>query len=687
MFYQPAGAEESPVPKVEVKGQYNERRDDTASKTVVSRDEILRFADTSLLGVLKRLPAVTVVGNDIRMRGLGGGYTQILINGQKAPAGLAIESLAPDTIEKIEILRSASAELGTQAIAGTINIITRRTSSAQREAKASIGDEGRRATPYLTLQQSGRDGPLSHTLVWALSQTKFDTPAAIEERHTGMGGAATAAVDSRLRTTGGTDSIFFTPRLNWKLANGSSLGSQSLLRFMRNNADTQESSTTLFGAAPAYGSSAIASETRTGIANTNLNWIQRVGEHNVLDAKLGISYTRRRHATHFSGSGSQILAALDRHTGTAATDADLTFSGKVANSVLAGHTVVFGWDAARWRRQEDRRQSDAADEDFSVRVNRLALFAQDEWNVAPRWSVYLGARWEGIGTYSAGSLLDASSSRTSVLSPIAQTLWKIPGSEGGQLRLALARTYKAPAVGSLNARQVLANVNTRSTPDYKGNPRLRPELAWGLDLTYEHYFANGAMVSVGGYLRRIRDVTGQSLRQIDGRWVSAPDNVGQASSRGMTLEAQGNLRQLLGAAPALDLRASFNHNWSRVERVPGPGNRLAGQTPSSVNLDIDYTAPGARLTTGASFNLQTGGLVRNSASESVYTGVVRNLDVYGLWKFDRNRRLRLALSNLLHQDSVSANHVLDDAGSMARRQRERNFASARLTYEHTFQVQ
>lgn len=111
------------------------------------------------------------------------------------------------------------------------------------------------------------------------------------------------------------------------------------------------------------------------------------------------------------------------------------------------------------------------------------MFAQDEWNVTQRWPAYLGVRWEGISTYSAGSVLEASTSRTSVLSPIVQTLWKIPGSDGAQVRLALARTYKPPAVGSLNARQVMANVNTPGTPDFKGNPRLRPELAWGLDLT------------------------------------------------------------------------------------------------------------------------------------------------------------------------------------------------------------
>lgn len=38
------------------------------------------------------------------MRGLGAGYTQILINGERAPAGFSMDSLAPDVIERIEVL-------------------------------------------------------------------------------------------------------------------------------------------------------------------------------------------------------------------------------------------------------------------------------------------------------------------------------------------------------------------------------------------------------------------------------------------------------------------------------------------------------------------------------------------------------------------------------------------------------
>eukprot|EP01036_Dinobryon_divergens_P059698 gene59698-79641_t len=43
------------------------------------------------------------------------------------------------------------------------------------------------------------------------------------------------------------------------------------------------------------------------------------------------------------------------------------------------------------------------DEDFSADVQRLALYAQDEWDFTPRLSIYAGLRWEGLQTDSHGA--------------------------------------------------------------------------------------------------------------------------------------------------------------------------------------------------------------------------------------------------------------------------------------------
>ena len=119
-----------PVEVTEKRATTTERRDSTAAKIVIGREEIEQYGDTNLGDVLRRLPGVTQGGRTgrggaIRMRGMAGGYTQILINGERVPPGFSIEEITPEQVERIEILRAPTAETGTRAIAGTINIVLR----------------------------------------------------------------------------------------------------------------------------------------------------------------------------------------------------------------------------------------------------------------------------------------------------------------------------------------------------------------------------------------------------------------------------------------------------------------------------------------------------------------------------------------------------------------------------------
>jgi outer membrane receptor for ferrienterochelin and colicins len=244
--------------------------------------------------------------------------------------------------------------------------------------------------------------------------------------------------------------------------------------------------------------------------------------------------------------------------------------------------------------------------------------AQDEWEVT-RLQAYLGLRWEGLDTATAGLTLDKVQTRSSVWSPVTQMVWKLPGAGKDQLRLALARTYKAPLPRNLVPRRyTVNNDNGPANPDIQGNPALRPELAWGLDAAFESYFGKGGVASVSVYGRRIRDVTVQRLFLDGASWVSAPANDGTASAHGIEFDAKVPLN-------AFDLRANAARNWSRVDSVNGPNNRLAQLTPAL----------------------------------SSYTGVSRVLDLYGLWKMANKTQLRLSVTNALHQDERSARYYSD----------------------------
>jgi outer membrane receptor for ferrienterochelin and colicins len=90
--------------KVEISAQpltdTEQRRRDPVAKTVVGRDEIEKYGDTNLSDVLKRLPGVNMSGGNPRLRGLGSGYTLVLVNGEPAPPGFSLDNLSPSQVER-----------------------------------------------------------------------------------------------------------------------------------------------------------------------------------------------------------------------------------------------------------------------------------------------------------------------------------------------------------------------------------------------------------------------------------------------------------------------------------------------------------------------------------------------------------------------------------------------------------
>lgn len=146
------GAETEKLDRVEVTGSSIKRINaETASPVqVVDRRQIENMGATTLQQVLNNLPANMPALQDFRsmftgtdgasqanLRGLGAGATLVLLNGRRlsfygAPDGFQtqfvnIDSIPAAAIERMEILTDgASAVYGSDAIAGVINVITKK---------------------------------------------------------------------------------------------------------------------------------------------------------------------------------------------------------------------------------------------------------------------------------------------------------------------------------------------------------------------------------------------------------------------------------------------------------------------------------------------------------------------------------------------------------------------------------
>jgi outer membrane receptor protein involved in Fe transport len=693
-----APADATPVQRVEVKGAtYNARRQDTASKTVISHEEIIRFGDTSLADVLKRLPGVSVVDGSIRFRGLGSGYTQVLLNGEPPPAGFQIENLPPDSIEKIEIARAATAEFSTQSIAGTINIVTKKVAqTAQREIKLSHEVEAGKPRTFINANRSDKLGNFSYTFNASLSRVNLGGPSSNSMQDFNAAGQQTVFNQTRQQFAGFSESVNLNPRLNWKLTNGDTVSLNSFVRIGRGGNTRSDTVLRAVGEQLPNLNNSGHSSSRSSNFNNTLNWLHSLADGAKLDINLSYNFSHRNSNNLFNGADLALRPQLARRNHTLTIDNGITSTGKYSRTTAKDHTLVFGWDGAYNQKREARLQADSLpfggdpsqftpinlDEHFLVRVSRAALFGQDEWSLTPAWSLYLGLRFEAVQTNSNGNAVASNSNRFHVLSPIVQTLWKLPNTKDSQLRLALARTYKAPDVGSLNPRRTISTNNSPTRPDSQGNPNLRPELAWGLDLGLEHFLNEGGLFSINAFIRKIDDLNGTGLFLRDGRYVSQPVNQGKAVSRGLELEAKFPLRAFWQAAPDIELRANLNKHWSHVDTIPGPDNRLDGQTPLSANVGFDYKRD--KLMLGGNFSWGNSGNLRTSSTQTEYSSVTRSLDMYALWKFDKQDQIRLSLDNLLHQDSFTQSRYADANGSQLQNSNTPDSITIRLALEHKF---
>lgn len=707
-------AEPAPA-RIEIIGgrasETEERRQSTAAKIVIGREEIEKFGDATLGEVLRRLPGVTTPGapgrgGAPRLRGLGGGYTQLLIDGQRVPPGFALDQLSPEQVERIEILRAPTAETGARAIAGTINIITREGFRRRlNELRLGTGVENGVASPNLNWLHNDSAGALTYNLSANLGLFRSESESTTETTDEDLASAAVlrrqteTSQASRRRIRLGLNS-----RLQWRLGDG---GDMLLLTpgvFHTESGSSRRSvlRQDIGATPPPYDLAGTEADSRFTSLRLNGQFRKALaaGPRLELDGGIGSWRAAGNSLRQEYAQGQPTPRTLDNDGQTREQAGKLTLklSGLLGGETRPGaeHNLVAGAEVAGVRREEQRRTLQDGlpllaefGDNLSATSLRLAAYAQDEWSPTPTWSLHAGLRWEGIAT--RGEAVDgpAPENRSSVLTPLLHAVWKPDPKRRDQLRISLTRSYRAPGLGELIARPRINSrfppegPNDPTDPDRAGNPALQPELASGVDIAVERYLAGGGVLSANLFRRNISDLMRNvtSLETVSWspvpRWVTRMQNIGDAMTTGLELEAKFRLDQALASAPAVELRSNLSLYRSRVEGVPEPDNRLAEQPGATLNLGGDYRLRSMPLTLGGNFNWVPGYRTQLSAEQAVSVGPKRIFDVYALWTFDPATALRLLANNLGAADHENSN-VFERAGL---RETARSFGPSHVNWQ------
>ncbi|MEO8835981.1 MAG: TonB-dependent receptor [Caldimonas sp.] len=667
-----------------------ERRQSTASKIVIGRDEIDRFGDSTLGDVLKRLPGVTIQGRPgrggaIRLRGLGNGYTQILLDGQRVPAGFSLDALSPDQIERIEILRAPTAETGARAIAGTINIVTREGYNKRindLRLIASLENGALRPSISWTRNIVAGDWIVNYSFTAFAQDLDNSATTITQDTRLDDGSARLGQVDAgsvREHRRG----LHATGRLQWKGAGGVEQVTLTPIVIYGSGRTRREGHLTQTCPAVSppcdpvpYDTSATDGDGSYSLARLNLQWMHRTGAGGRIDTRAGFGQARLpTHSFRTETTGGVVSRTLEDTARS--RDTGVTVSSKLTQTIFEEHSLVAGAELESNRRA-DRRTTlqDGAPiltdfgDDLSASALRYAAFAQDEWSVTERWAAHAGLRWEGIATRGSTEAGEPdATNRSSVWTPLLHAVWKPDPKGRDQVRFSLTRSYRSPTLSNLiarpsvNTRYPIPGGNTPTQPDRAGNPELKPELANGIDIAIERYLPGSGLLSANVFRRNItnymRGVT--TLETVPyaatPRYVLRTRNVGDATTEGLELEAKFRASELWSEAPRIDVRTNASFFRSRVKGVPEPDNRLDSQPDYTANLGLDYRLRGLPLMVGGNLNWTPGYLTRISDGQTATIGRKLVADVYGLWTFSPTLALRATASNLAANDYVTGSTV------------------------------
>lgn len=701
--------------KVVVNGAivYRDRTDAVAPVLSYDLDYFQRFEPRTVGDMLKRVPSVGFLSDVLeydgaRLRGLDPGYTQILINGKKVPGGgqdrsFFVDRIPAEVVERVEVVRSPSANRSGDAVAGAINIVLRDAyefDGGYVRLGASHFDDGE-VKPSAAVVASGDVG--GGRLLGGVSyQGRYNPKQKVSLRFDEPGGD----FDNREDQSDTRDGDDLSANLSW--VNDWEAGKLSLTGvFVRTDRTESEHS--------------LEYNDRTSIARENL-----LSENHQLEVIRQDNYALKgEYEFDMAGGRTEVGASFARfdddttsteeevgyddddtppswdgfegtRTLTALRDDEvgLTLAHK---RDLGGTKLDFGIDYTGKDRALGLATSEVEAEDEGEPLPPYADFdvvrsTVEERRIDPylmlsgeagavEWEA--GLRYETTRTDIAADG-DAFANDYSELLPSAHLRWNV--TDADRVSLSLARTVRRPAFDHLTPVFLEGEFGDN---DFIGNPLLEQETANGIDIGFEHRLGHRGVFGVNAFYRDVNDLielvsTGEPsetaledyeeeveefLDENPGAGPATPGypefdpdsflftaaNVGDGRVYGLEFD----LSTPLTAIGLEDTGVFVNWSWlkSRVTDALGE-RRFNDQARTVLNLGIIQDIRVWNATIGFSYRRQ-GGAYSRVLAEEVSTEYGADLEAFVEKRFGDHWSVRLTGTNLLDASKDEAFHKFD----------------------------
>jgi TonB-dependent receptor len=716
-----APADASPDPKqldsvvVQADIAYRNRTDSVAPVLSYDLEYFQRFEPLTVGDMLKRVPSVAFVSDVLeydgaQLRGLDPGYTQILINGKKVPGAgndrsFFVDRIPAELVERIEIIRSTSANRSGDAVAGALNIVLR--DAYEFDGKyVRLGalrfDDGEIKPTYGAVA-SGEVGG-GRLLGGFNVQGRYNPKQKRSDRFEAPGGDFTDREDQD-DTRDGDD---YSANLSYTRDIGTGRLSVDGFYVRTDRTETEHSIE--------YNDPTSTSRDNLLSINDQVETIKQdnwsLGVEYVFDMAGGrtefdLDYARfdddtRSTEEQSSFDDDDTPPSFDEREGTRTLtetrDSEGTF--KLAHKRGVGSaTMEFGVDFMDKRRETALQVSEVDTDEEGAPLPPYDEFDRndsriDEQRVDPylMFSGSAGAlAWEAGLRYETTDVDVAfddeqAGNDYNTLLPSAHLKWDFTSAD--RLLFSVGRTVRRP-----NFDQILPLTLEEEfgDNDFTGNPMLDPERAWGVDFGYERRLGTRGVFGVNVFYRDVKDLieivnTGEPSSTALGDYEDEveefldenPDatpttpgypefdpssfvytarNVGDGSVYGIEFD----LSTPLTALGLPDTGLFVNYSWLDSDVKDDFGERrFNNQAKYVYNVGFIHDVRAWGMSFGASYRRQGNAFARLLAEE-VTTSYDGDLEVFIEKRFGDNLSLRLTGSNLLDAHKDEAFHKFDNA--------------------------
>lgn len=679
-------ADATPVSELIVTGEiaFRDRTETVAPALSYGLEYFQRFEPLTAGDAMKRVPSVTFLSDVLesdgaRLRGLDPGYTQILINGERVPgAGLDrsffVDRIPAELIERIEVVRSASANRSGDAVAGALNIVLRDSQTLDGgyfRAGAILLNDGR-VRETLGGVWSGQAGP-GRLLVGASIQGRRNPKEKTSWRYDEPGGTLDN-IEIQSDTRNGTD---YTLNAAYEVeVGGGDLELSGL--FVRTDRLADEDSWEYQGGRIRNQDPVLTNDNNVDITTDNWSLNAKYG----YDMFGGRTRFRAGYAV-FDDRQDEIEEEYEYLRDANPFPEDDRFTGDLTKSRLKDkelslaveHERELGFATVEFGLQFVDKNRDT---DITTDRNRVTIpnppaarptlpgeygpFLPvpggvnkiEETRLDP-YIMFSGGqdalKWEAGLRYETtkSKITDETASVGAVendyqfLLPSAHLRYSLSADD--RINASVARTVRRPGFGQLSPAVLLAEMGDN---DFVGNPDLKPETAWGVDLGYERRIGARGVAGINLFYRDVTDLievsnTGLEGSEGDDTFLLTARNSGDGSVWGVEIDLSTPLTMF-----GMEHTGVFlNYSWldSEIDDEFG-SRRFNDQSDYVFNLGFIQDLPEWGAAFGATYRKQ-GDAFGRIVGEEVTTKYGADLEVFVEKRFGQNFVLRLTGSNLL----------------------------------------